>query len=148
MICNLKIKILQEKISLLSSLYLQITKSWIILIFYHFYVKNILYHCCTKAKDQFEPSRREIHSSVSLKHGRGMAGHTPFQKVKRNTDSSSWTHFQLLCQILWNLRMFDPTPSCHTNKWTKHKPLLIVCTKYTYDYHNFYKQWNCIHYKK
>ena len=25
-------------------------------------MKNVLYHCCTEAKDQFEQSRREIHN--------------------------------------------------------------------------------------
>ena len=79
---------------------LQITKTLILLIFHNFYVKNVLYHCCTKAKDQFEPSRREIHTSVSSEHGRGVAGHTPFQKVKRSTDLSFWTNFQLPCQFL------------------------------------------------
>ena len=60
-------------------------------------------------KDQFEPSRGEIHTSVSSEHGRGVAGHTSFQKVKRSTNSSSWIHSQLLCQILCNLRTLNRT---------------------------------------
>ena len=67
---------------LLQDFYLQITKSVILLIFHNFYVKNVLYHCCTKAKDQFEPFRSEIHTSVSSEHGRGVADQTPFQKKK------------------------------------------------------------------
>ena len=46
-------------------------------------MKNVLYQCCTKPKDQFEPSRRRIHKSVSSEHGRGVAGHTPFQKSEK-----------------------------------------------------------------
>ena len=51
------------------------------------------------AKDQFEPSRREIHTLVFSEHGRGVAGHTPFQKVKRSTDLSSWIHSSFYAQF-------------------------------------------------
>ena len=47
-----------------------------------FLCENVLYHCCTKAKDQFEPFRREINTSVFSEHGRGVASHTPLQKWK------------------------------------------------------------------
>ena len=36
----------------------------------------------------------------NLRTERAVAGHTPFQKVKISTNSSFWTHSQLLCQIL------------------------------------------------
>ena len=102
----------QERLSdwylLLWDFCLQIIKSLILLIFHNFYVNNVLYHCCTKSKDQYEPSRRKIHTSVSLEHGMGVAGHTSFQKVKRSTDYSSWIHSQLLCLISWNFDRFVP----------------------------------------
>jgi hypothetical protein len=56
--------LVQQCFPLLWDFYLQTTKSLILLIFYIFYMKNVLYHWCTKAKDQFEPSRREIHTSI------------------------------------------------------------------------------------
>ena len=41
-------------------IFLIMTKSLILLIFHNFYEKNVLYHCCTKAKDQYEPSTKKI----------------------------------------------------------------------------------------
>ena len=86
--------------------YFLTTKSLILLIFHNFlrktfYIIDVL-------------MRR-----ISLNHPEEKFKHQFPQKVKRSTDLSSWTHFQLLCPISWNLGTFDPTLT-NTLTWKPH----------------------------